>query len=554
MLALRQLSRSVVATDRLLAVAIVVTLLEGLVRLGLALALEPYFGDIWLSIAVVAWPPVVAVIGLTAIVSTTRTGDDDRPREWGEHVAAFARKLPALTAIATVGHWVTVVVGAAVFLVIDTPLRYTLYWLGYDGLFTFHVAVYGTFVGIAVGTLLTWVVPGIAVVRVGGGERARTAAVAAITAPVARPRSVATLIGATLAFVGLAAGVTLAVARAVRWIDAAGLADGPVLAVSLAVGGLVLVFAGGYWLAWTIVFVGDRFGTRASKSSNGTKDARWAHGGDHGRRSVPVARLALACLLVTALVGTAGAVRTNEIRPVDSSPEPLPDDPDELYATALENTDRTSHEFRWYQPAENGDELAYEFELDREDRRLWVSLEGLDQYYTTGVFYNGHRAPLPGYVLMTEEGIPRLGEPSRDAEGWTVASEDDGELTLEMTDPHAVYNAQTGQDLEDLVDDPEVHESRLRMTVDTDTGTLAGGEYRLHVSESDGVSDESDFEDVGDDDRTADGPDATATPDDGDDAYDVYHVYEYETGSEVDRPDELGSAGVGEWFWRLFVY
>ncbi len=41
---------------------------------------------------------------------------------------------------------------------------------------------------------------------------------------------------------------------------------------------------------------------------------------------------------------------------------------------------------------------------------------------------------------------------------------------------------------------------------------------------------------------------------DPEDAYDYHLAYEYETDVSIDRPDDIGSPGLGEWFWRLFAY
>ncbi|MCW8172561.1 hypothetical protein D8S78_10075 [Natrialba swarupiae] len=108
-----------------------------------------------------------------------------------------------------------------------------------------------------------------------------------------------------------------------------------------------------------------------------------------------MARLAIVVLLVTALVATAGAVRMNEIRPIDTEPEPLSGDPDELYATAHDNTERSSHEYRWLNGSAEDEEVMYELRIDREERQLSTSFEGIEMYFESGMYYYGEPAPCP---------------------------------------------------------------------------------------------------------------------------------------------------------------
>ncbi|TYL37771.1 hypothetical protein CV102_15645 [Natronococcus pandeyae] len=85
--------------------------------------------------------------------------------------------------------------------------------------------------------------------------------------------------------------------------------------------------------------------------------------------------------------------------------------------------------------------------------------------------------------MITEDGVPRLAEPSPETEGWTVASRTDGRITLDSTDTGAVCVATTGGDLEDDTEDLEIHEARARMTVDTEEKPLSHGELRMNVSD-----------------------------------------------------------------------
>ncbi|MEY7847610.1 hypothetical protein AB7C87_00180 [Natrarchaeobius sp. A-rgal3] len=512
---------------RLVAVVALVALLEGGVRIGLVDFLDPYYGDLWLSAAVILWPPVFAVFGLAAVSSMardviaeeeTRAEVDVAESGWDGEIAG---RLAALAALATVGHWVAIVLGAALFLVVDTPIRFVLYWAGHGDLFTFTVVTFGPFAGIGIGALVAWIVPGIAVAEIGRGVRVTDAFRTAIAAPWSAPRSLATATAWTLGFVGFTAGAFVVTDRVVRWFEDAALTVGPVDAeiVPIALGLSILVTAGAVWLAGALGLVLDRFADSSPPSRSSSRNT--------ASRAVPVARLAIVVLLVTSLVVAAGAIRANEIRPIDTDPEPLPDDPDELYATAHDNTDRSNHAFRWLNASAPDEEVIYEFRIDRENRHISTSLDGSDTYHTNAMMHSGRPAPLPGYVIMTEEDrLPRLGEPSPEAENWTVVAEDDDEITLELTDPDDVYFANQGGDLEQSYDDPEVQEAWARMIVDADRKTFSHGELRMNVT-----------------DRGEPG-----------EAYDAHLAYEYETDVTVDRPDDVDSPGAGEWFWRVFAY
>ncbi|MXV61023.1 hypothetical protein GS429_02900 [Natronorubrum sp. JWXQ-INN-674] len=505
---------------RLLVVATVVASLEVAVRLGLGTLLDPHFGTLWVLLAVLLTPPVITVFGLAAVSSSARemvVDADDwteagfAPQNWS--LAGLLGRRAALAAVAVVGHGFAVGGGFVGFLLVDTPVRFALYWGGYGEVFTFNVLTYSPFVGIGLGTIVAWTIPAIAVVEIGNGTAVTAAVRTALTAAISVPRSVGTAVLGHFAFLVGVVGVAFVAVSTTDRIGSSGLEIGGIgVAVLFVLGGLTLAVGAGAWLATSVAFIADRF---AGPSADGRLE-----------RSVPVVRLLLVVLVVTALVGTAGAVRTNEVRPMDASPDPLPDDPDGIYATAFANTDRTSHEYRWLNETNPDADPIYEFRIDRADRQLTTSFEGVDGYFSTGTFSQGQPAPLPGYAMMTSEVVPRLGEPSPDADNWTVVDERDAELTLELSDPVDVADAFGGIDLEDQTNDPEVHDSRARVIVDTERATLSRGELRLNVSD----------------------------PALGDGGYDAHTVFEYEIGTDVDRPDKLGSPSMGERLWRLLAY
>lgn len=523
-------------TSRLFLGSGLVVLLEGAIRVALVVAMEPHWGTLWVLAAVVVWPPIVTVVGIGVsmqwVMGTGDSRDGDTPRrDAGDTsrlgrlpVSEIATRTVVLGVIGGAGHIVAIVLGTVVFLLVDTPVRYALYWIGYGDLFTFAVVTYSPFVGIALGTIVAWAIPAIAVVGIGTGGQRGPALWNAIVAPVTRPRAVAmTAVGTTVLAI-LAVGGVYALGEGTAWIDQRGVAIGSrsVAPVAFVLGGTILVLASATCLAGTTVFVRERF-TPIDRSSAATSTA----GGSRVGRTGPAVRLLLVVLLVTALVTTASVVRTNEVRPVDTTPEPLPDDPDRLYATAYENTDRANHEYRWLDVADDSDEATLELRIDRRDRRMTVTIAGHEQYYSHGLLATGQPAPVPGYAIVRDDGPPRIGQPRADIDGWTIVAEDDDEITLELVDSEGVTPVVEGEDPV-LYDGHDVNESWTRMTIDADDGTLSHGEHRLN----------------------------TTDPDDREGGIDRHVRWEYETGDDVtvDRPAEFGTPGLGERFWRLFAY
>ena len=113
---------------------------------------------------------------------------------------------------------------------------------------------------------------------------------------------------------------------------------------------------------------------------------------------------------------------------MDTSPEPLSDDPDELYATAFENTDRSSHEYRYYVDDGNGnpDELLQTVRIDREDRQ-YVTVSEIATVYrsTETVELEG----TSGYH-SAENREYKAGEPPSEITNWTIREESDDEIVL----------------------------------------------------------------------------------------------------------------------------
>lgn len=242
--------------------------------------------------------------------------------------------------------------------------------------------------------------------------------------------------------------------------------------------------------------------------------------------AVPVARLTLAVLLVTALVTTAGFVRTNEIRPVDATPAPLSGTPDELYATAHENTAHSSRELT---STTVSDERTYDEEvrIDRERRQLVIRTDvpagTYLQYFSHGTHHGFSTRAFPGYAMVdASEVFP--GEPSPDATGWTVVAEKDDRLTLELTDPDSVFVVLFHKEPDEPLGGT-VHESRAEVTIDTEREVLERGEVVLNVSDS---ADDRDYR--------------------------RHSQFEYGVDPTVDRPAELDSPGIAERLWSVLAY
>ncbi|WP_117368089.1 hypothetical protein [Natrarchaeobaculum sulfurireducens] len=171
-----------------------------------------------------------------------------------------------------------------------------------------------------------------------------------------------------------------------------------------------------------------------------------------------------------------------------------------------------------------------------------------------GPFGEPEAIPVPGYLEWEAQEVatdtsPRVGEPNPAVRNWTISEEIDDELVLELEDSNDVYLALTGMELEEAYDEPEVHEAAGTMTVDPDRKTLVDGEFRLALTDWAEV-DSSDevYETVSDDEPTAEWEDV-----DHELTYTADVELAYEVDIDVERPDEIGSPGPGEVFWRVFA-
>ena len=549
MFALRSPLSVALNDTRLVAVAVAVALVEATVRSLLA--------ALWNPIVALAAPPVVAAVGLAAVtprnpptaagfVASETAGDVSR---FDGGVGAVRDRLPRVVAIATIGHAVALAGGLALFVLVDTPAKAAVYWLGRGDVLGIGWLVAWPTVGVAAGTFLAWsAVAGAVTDAALGAEEVETRGekptlrgavehvATAVVRSLATPRSTAVVVGCHLlpVVIGVVGAATVLVLGGPRMPGSVGVA----LMAAVALGAIALI---GVSLAFLTALHAHR---TVREPVNADPDA------GSTVESLPVRRVALALLVVSALVVAAGAVRVTETRPVDAAPEPLPGEPDALYATALANTERASHDYRVAVNAGSEEPFIVGHRIDREDRRYRQFARGEavgpEVYASTGVgsppprtgvaaYALGTRtapetdqsvAALPAYVhwdVRYEWEAGRLNPPSA-VEGWEVTDRGDDRLVLELTDPESVYYAAQGRRPSDVTD---VSSSRIRATVDRDRGTLRSVDVRLN---------------------------ATVVHDDESRRYDADVRHEFTVDVGVERPAELGSPSIGEWIWRLLVY
>ncbi|WP_435067676.1 hypothetical protein [Haloplanus sp. C73] len=504
MSALRPAVRATLNSPRLLALAALAAVAETAVRVGAILVDS-------IPLAVLCPPVGVVVLGLAApsvraALSPSLDSDDTgRP------------SLPALFAVAVGGHALAVAVGTTGFLLLDTPARAALYWLGYgDALTSLSVQVGGAILGVSVGTLLGWVVAAPAVGRVVAGDSPGRALGAALVGAGESPPAVARLLAVHFAFAGL---LVVAVATAIGAGGRLGLALGVAIAV------LGSAFALAVLAARSVA---------AAPAEASPPDWR---------------RVALILVVLVAAGTAVGGVRAAELRPTATHAASLPDDPDAAYATARANTFRADHRYRVAVLAPDADPFVVEHRIDRTDRQYRQTTDGrahgpsvyasagtgspptrgLDIVALGSRTADGHTVrATPDYVSWADryDWAPGGGlkPPAAGVDGWRVAERGDGRLVLELTDPEAVFAATHPNGPDRL---SNVSAAHVRAVVDTETATLERIDVRF-------------------DGTVVSGDDSTRV------ASRVRH--EFAVGVDVARPSALGALRPSELVWRALVY
>jgi hypothetical protein len=479
-------------------------------------------------------PPVVLVVGVAGLVPafrTARAGDSSgEPARWWTRPPIVSAVI-----VAVGGHAAALVLGTALFLAVDTPVRMALYWTGNGDLINALVVLVAPIVGIEFGTFVAWGVVASAVAGVADGMTARAALRRALGAPLASPRRalVGAAWGAAAALAHLAA-TALAVASTIDFESSMITSQSPSIPV-LAAGVGLAVLAGSVclWLALSTL------------------------AGDAPDRSIAgpsAVRVGLVVVLVLSAVGGASAVRLTETQPTMERAA-LPDDPGEMYGTAIENTQRSNYHFRV--GVLNADSpnstvgLGIEWWFDRTGRRFrqagWGDNgPGVPKIYASTA--TTHMPPMfsgdlsvphrrgPGFFPPTyhfwNDALHRNAEvPLVDAtadDDWRVANRTDDRVVLTITDPEAVLNASEPRLPADRITD--VERARIQAVIDTETATIRRVEERVNATVH--------HDDYENDSRR----------------YDAHVEATFRVGIDIERPEEFGPRTPIEWFWKLMAY
>ena len=511
--------RTALDSGWLLQVAFVIALVEVALRLALGSIVHPFL--------YLLTPPVAAVLGFGYVAPGVRTRMLGDRRRYA--VDAPDGVLVRLLAVAVVGHAVAVVAGVAAFVLLDTPLQAALSWRGV-GLDSRQplAALAWPVVGVAAGTALAWTLPALVATAVSEGLSLRRAVVSILDVdrrPVAALAGLHLLgVGAVVTAVALAYPVAL-VARSLRLFLA--LAGG--LTVLLVTVPLALAAFGHLGVGRELL---------SGESATGT--------GERPTPDVPVGRLAVVAVLVVSLVTLAGAVRMAELRPMDHPSDALGESPDEMYATALENTLSGSYMAEWVTESGTDAETRLTWQVDREDRQLTWELPGAVGYISTGAqsapsvsraeyllrealvddadAATERRAHTPpNYARWARNPADRIVlDPPPELSGLERVSTAGDEITLELTDHRRVLALVAPTADPGRLDSVET--ARVRAVIDRESRRLVEITVQFEGM-------------LGTDDRI-----------------DADERYTFEYGTDIERPDGTGSAGVEAHVWRLLLY
>lgn len=526
------------------------------VELGLRYALVGYSSPFLFLF----FPPVAAVAGLGLLVSYER-GDLTGLAGLGDWLGS---DLGPLALVAVVGHAFAVVVGGAIFLAVETPVRYVAYWLGYELLASPLLAIGVPFWGLGAGIALAWAGPALAVAGILRGRSLRGALGAASRASTESPRRVA-LVGAGLFGTAVLAGISYAIAyevgrtlaphRFVASIPGYQLTLLPIQ-YAAALGGILTCCLVTLPLAASGHYTLDIVAT--VRPAPATETAQAETGSDPGSQTGPslsrsdLTPVVVALVLLVSLGTVGGAARLSQQRPVDTSPGALGDDPARMFETAVDNTEtRGFHMQRTY--TRGGDRFSETLQIDR--RHMVVYRDSPD---AVGVYFSpGTQARETDYVVRKRFLYRALGSTvaagptstrvtpadhrrahqylfqslaseiaytDEYADELTVLERNEEEIILGVSDPTRVAQILIGEEVTDVDD---VKAASIRVVIDSDAKTLERIHYRF-----DGA-------------WYREGPRRTTTVED---------AYTFTTVNGVDRPAFAGSPTAEERLWKLLVY
>lgn len=463
----------------------------------------------WRTSLLVLTPPIILItfLGINSLF-TNRQGT---PMSW---VNSFSikplRKVGIqLGALSILGHILAITLGAALFLISDTILRYVLYSLGYS--LPWELVTTAPLIGVAHGAFIIWGPLLDTVQRVANGERIVVAGRSTLSRALGNPQWLVrrllfhTAIGGFVVFT---------------------------IIVGFEISGVYLVLLPLFGILSATLYIFISFDNIQTKKIP--------------EMVVPGKHFVVLILVFILLTSSVSAIRLTETRPERAETTALPDKPDEMYRVAASNTENMNHAIIGNQTSEHNAQWTIAVDrLDREARITAQGLPGMSRYQSAGTSLGGATPPPslfalsggrsgkhvagPGYWMFQEgysitaqpRTFPSYVLPHAGTEGWRVIERDDGMVELELTNSTAVFHALGG----DRTISMSNGTGYVRVHIDSSSGTITGGEVHLNV-----------------------------TPHDR--RIQIHRTYVVETGSEVNvsRPDELPRRTFSEWAWKLFAY
>jgi hypothetical protein len=524
---LRRTVRSALDDGQLLAAGAFVFSLDAFCRLILASTAG--------VLLLVVWPPVIPVV-LFGLGGRYRSLTTESGRSGLLGAGGWLGTLAPLLLVAVVGHAFAVVGGLALFVVVDTPLRAFVYWVGLDALGS-ELGISLVVVGLMACMALLWAVPAVVAAAVAVGTPLSTALKRTLLQLAPKRRTFERVGVLTVgAFVTIALGVRLTMFLFERdvfaFLPVATTALGWLLSFVL-----TLVVLSTFSAVAGAVTVKAATGGRDELDLTPPRVAVEREGSQLlGKHSVGT--LALAVLLTLSLVTVAGGARLTELRPMDESPEPEELDVDGntqlLYGTALQNTAQQTHAGARYDllASEKAPEARFVFDragrqILTEGRDIHLGHYDVDASTVLTPSIQGHSSSHPdptsaplSYGDFTS--IHRL--PHRETASELDVTVEDETIVLETRDAETVADTWISS-----VEPEEIAETNaawLEIVIDRETNTIETVHFRLDVVVAEADGDRED--------------------------HDEHYRWEFTTDPDIDRlKTALDSGGV---VWKLLLY